>query len=139
MDGVQRTMTVDAPAQAVRASWQTFVDEILAASERLACDQLMCVDAAAAGLVTFEAAGSETTLVTFRVPTDRATLTDVENGALRSAIDDRLRQDLIRFKDYVETDGTAAAKRARGVLAAPCGKTGTGAESIRPADPTRQA
>jgi hypothetical protein len=140
MKTIVQTLEVAAPAPVVSDSWKSFMEWVLVGDRRLACDQLMCVDAVAAGMVRFEPAGDDRTLVSFEVPVDGG---PTDGDGLRTAIDDRLRLDLLRFRDYVEN-----ADRLR--QAGPVGRDAgakrpaarhdlSDAGSVRPADPMRGA
>ncbi len=139
-----QTLEVAAPAPVVSASWQSFMEWVLVGDRRLACDRLMCVDAVAAGMVRFEPAGDDRTLVSFEVPVDGGpTDGDGRSDGLRTAIDDRLRLDLLRFRDYVENSDRLrrAGPVGRDAVTEPRAVRHdlSDAGSIRPADPMRGA
>jgi len=141
---IVQTLEVAAPAAVVSASWQSFMEWVLVGGRRLACDQLMCVDAVAAGMVRFEPAGDDRTRVSFEVPADpEPNDADGAGDGLRTAIDDRLRLDLLRFKDYVEnTDHrrrTGPVGRDAGAKRPAARHDLSDAGSVRPADPMRGA
>ena len=64
--------------------------------QRLACDELACVDAVRAGLVSFEPVAGGRTNVSFNIDCDE------ECGPLREALDQNVARDLVVFKDYIE-------------------------------------
>jgi len=144
MKTIVQTLEVAAPAPQVGGSWQSFMEWVIVGDRRLACDQLMCVDAVAAGMVRFEPAGDDSTLVSFEVPADSGP-NDADGGSdrLRTAIADRLRLDLLRFKDYVEsTDHRRRAGpfgRDAGDVRRAARHDLSDAGSVRPADPMRGA
>lgn len=97
MSTVRRHIEVEAPPSVALATWSHFVRRVRTGRQRLACDELACIDAVRAGLVAFEPAdgGSRTTVV-FNVECD-----DVD-GPPWATLEQNVARDLVVFKDYVE-------------------------------------
>ena len=83
-----------APADA-DAAWGRFVEWVRVGPGRLLCDELSCIDAARSGVVTFAPSSDGRTRATFALDADPA-------GPPADLLEDRLRHDLVMFKDYVE-------------------------------------
>ncbi|MFA4966385.1 MAG: hypothetical protein WC709_12250 [Thermoleophilia bacterium] len=106
MPPVRRQIEVHAPPSAVAAQWSHFVDAALTGSQKLACDELACVDAVHSGLVSFEPAGGGQTTVVFDVAADGA-------GPPPEVVEQRVTRDLVVFKDYVERGGNQVGRPTR--------------------------
>jgi hypothetical protein len=96
MSTVRRQIEVAAPPSVALATWSHFVRWIMSGHQRLACDELACVDAVRAGLVSFEPVGGGRTNVIFNLESDD------ENGPSRAVLEQNVVRDLVVFKDYVE-------------------------------------
>jgi len=108
MSTVRRHIEVEAPPSIALATWSHFVRSVMNGKQRLACDELACVDAVRAGLVSFEAvnAGSRTDVV-FKLDCDD------ENGPSRAVLEQNVARDLVLFKDYIERGGNQVGKPTR--------------------------
>ena len=53
MSTVNRHIEVEAPPSIALATWSHFVRSVMNGRQRLACDELACIDAVRAGLVAF--------------------------------------------------------------------------------------
>ena len=113
MSYVRRHIEVEMSPSVALSTWSHFVRWIMNAHQRLACDELACVDAVRAGLVSFEpVAGGARTDVIFSLECD-----DSESPS-REVMEQNVARDLVVFKDYVERGGhqvgkpTASEKRA---------------------------
>ena len=105
MSTVSRHIEVDLPPSEALAAWPYFTRWIMTGHQRLACDELACVDAVRAGLVAFEPVdGGSRTDVIFNV--DR----DEENGPSLAVLEQNVARDLVVFKDYVERGGNQVGK-----------------------------
>jgi hypothetical protein len=113
MSTVRRHIEVEASPSVALAAWSHFARWIMTGHQRLACDELACVDAVRAGLVAFEPADGGRTNVIFNVDYDE------EHGPSRAVLEQNVARDLVVFKDYVEVAGkhagrpTQAEKKAR--------------------------
>jgi len=108
MSTVRRHIEVDAQPSVALSTWSYFVSWIMTGHQRLACDELACVDAVRAGLVTFEPLdGDSRTDVIFNVDHDE------ENGPSRAVLEHNVDHDLVAFKDYVEVTGKHAGRPTR--------------------------
>ena len=105
MSTVSRHIEVDAPPSVALATWSHFVRSVMSGRQRLACDELACVDAVRAGLVSFEPvnAGSRTSVI-FNLECDE------ENGPSREVVEQNVARDLVLFKDYIERGGNQVGK-----------------------------
>ena len=106
MPPVHRHIEVNVPPTSVGASWSHFVDAVLTGAQKLACDELACVDAIHSGLVSFEPADGGRTSVVFSLEADGS-------GPSPEAVAQRMTRDLIAFKDYVERGGDYAGRPTR--------------------------
>jgi hypothetical protein len=105
MSTVRRHIEVEASPSVALATWSHFVRWVMTGHQRLACDELACVDAVRAGLVTFEPVdGGARTSVVFTVDSDD------ENGPPRSVLEQNVARDLVVFKDYVERGGNQVGR-----------------------------
>jgi uncharacterized membrane protein len=95
MATIQQQIEVAADATLVRQTWSRFIQWVHTGPGRLACDELACVDAVRAGLVTFVPAPGGRTTVVFR-------LEEQAEGPSPTAVRRQLGHDLVVFKDYVE-------------------------------------
>ena len=96
MSTVRRQIQVAAPPSVALATWSHFVRWIMSGHQRLACDELACIDAVRAGLVSFEPVGGGRTTVIFNLECDD------ENGPSRAVLEQNVVRDLVVFKDYIE-------------------------------------
>jgi len=113
MSTVRRHIEVDATPAVALSTWSYFVSWIMTGHQRLACDELACVDAVRAGLVAFEPVGGDSrTDVIFNVDYDE------ENGPSRAVLEHNVDHDLVAFKDYVEVAGKHAGRPTRAEKAA---------------------
>jgi len=103
MATIGRQIDVDAAPPVVAATWDRFIHWAHNGAGRLACDDLACVDAVRAGLVTFVPSSAGGTLVTFRLETQEA-------GPSGDVIARHLGHDLVVFKDYVERVGARGGR-----------------------------
>ncbi len=108
MSTVSRHIEVLAPPSVALATWSHFVRSVMNGRQRLACDELACVDAVRAGLVSFEPvnSGSRTDVI-FSVECDE------ENGPSREVLEQNVARDLVVFKDYIERGGNQVGKPTR--------------------------
>lgn len=108
MSSVRRHIEVEAPPSVALATWSHFVRWIMNGHQHLACDELACVDAVRAGLVSFEPvkAGSRTNVI-FDLDCDD------ENGPSRAVLEQNVARDLAIFKDYVERGGNQVGRPTR--------------------------
>jgi hypothetical protein len=108
MSTVQRHIEVDASPSVTLATWSHFVRWIMTGHQRLACDELACVDAVRAGLVSFEPLddGARTTVL-FTIDCDD------ENGPSQAVLEQNVARDLVVFKDYIERGGNQVGKPTR--------------------------
>jgi len=108
MSTVSRHIAVDATPSVALATWSHFVRWIMTGHQRLACDELACVDAVRAGLVSFESVdGGRRTNVIFNLDYDD------ENGPSRAVLEQNVARDLVVFKDYIERGGNQVGKSTR--------------------------
>lgn len=101
MPTIRREIEIAATLSATAATWPHFIDHVLVGSQKLACDELACLDAVHTGQVTFAPAGDGRTAVTFSVSDDP------EGGVARSVLEQHVARDLVVFKEYVERGGHA--------------------------------
>ena len=105
MSTVRRHIEVEAPPSIALATWSHFVRSVMNGHQRLACDELACVDAVRAGLVSFESVnGGGRTNVVFNLDCDD------ENGPSRAVLEQNVARDLVVFKDYIERGGNQVGK-----------------------------
>ena len=109
MSTVSRHIEVHAPPSVALATWSHFVRWVMNGRQRLACDELACVDAVRAGLVSFEPvdAGSRTDVI-FNLECDE------ENGPSREVLEQNVARDLVVFKDYIERGGQSGRQAHEG-------------------------
>ena len=108
MSTVRRHIEVEAPPSVALATWSHFVRWIMSGHQRLACDDLACVDAVRAGLVSFEpVGGGGRTTVIFKLDCDE------ECGPLRDELEQNVARDLVVFKDYIERGDNWVGKPTR--------------------------
>jgi hypothetical protein len=97
MSTVHRHIEVQAPPSVALATWSHFVRWIMSGHQRLACDELACIDAVRAGVVAFEPVdGGARTNVVFNIDSYE------EHGPLREELERNVARDLVVFKDYIE-------------------------------------
>jgi hypothetical protein len=105
---IHRHIEVQAPPSVALATWSHFVRWVMTGHQRLACDELACVDAVRAGLVRFEPVeGGSRTDVSFNLECDE------EGGPSRAALERSLDRDLVVFKDYMERGDNWVGKPTR--------------------------
>ena len=107
MSTVRRHIEVAAPPSVALATWSHFTRSVMNGHQRLACDELACVDAVRAGLVAFEPADSGRTNVIFNLDYDE------ENGPSRAVLEQNVARDLVIFKDYIERGGNQVGRPTR--------------------------
>jgi hypothetical protein len=95
MATISRQTVVEGPLTVVESSWPRFVQWVLTGHAKLACDELLCVDAIRSGRVRFEEDGARSTRVVFELVGDPESLPLDE-------IERLVTHDLLAFKDYVE-------------------------------------
>jgi hypothetical protein len=100
---IRHQIAVHAPPSETSASWSHFIDAVITGSQRLACDQLACVDAAHRGMVSFTPAGHGHTTVVFRLEAGGS-------GPSPAILEQLVTRDLVLFKDYVERGGHEAGR-----------------------------
>ncbi len=98
MATISKQMEVLAAPSVVAATWSRFIEWAHHGPSRLACDELACVDAVRAGLVSFEPSAAGFTAVTF-------SLAPEPGGPAEDVLEGQLEHDLVIFKDYVERSG----------------------------------
>jgi hypothetical protein len=103
MSTVRRHIEVEAPPSVALATWSHFARWIMTGHQRLACDELACVDAVRAGLVSFEPADNGHTTVVFVLDSD-------DEGPSRAVLEQNLARDLVVFKDYIERGGNQVGR-----------------------------
>ena len=104
MSEVCRQITVEAAPPVAEAAWPHFVHSVLSGHQRLACDELACVDSVHAGLVSFEPAADGMTTVVFSLDTNG------DDTVSPQVLEQNVTRDLVVFKDYVERGGASAGK-----------------------------
>ena len=105
MSTVRRQIEVKAPPSIALATWSHFARWVMRGHQRLACDELACVDAVRAGLVSFEPVdGGSRTDVIFTVDWDE------ESGLSLAVVQQNVARDLVVFKDYIERGGNPVGK-----------------------------
>jgi hypothetical protein len=107
MSTVRRHIEVEASPEVTLAAWSHFVRWIMSGHQRLACDELTCVDAVRAGVVAFAPAGGGRTDVIFTIDCDE------ESGPTQEVIEQNVARDLVVFKDYIERVGHDAGRATR--------------------------
>lgn len=107
MSTLSRQIDVDAPVAVTSATWSHFVKSVMTGHQRLACDELACVDAVRAGLVRFEPASDDRTTVVFTLEDDGP------GGPSPQVLEQNMTRDLVWFKDYVERGDNQAGKPSR--------------------------
>jgi hypothetical protein len=108
MPTVSRHIEVHAPPSVALATWSHFVRSVMNGRQRLACDELACVDAVRAGVVAFEPVdGGGGTTVTFNIDCEE------ECGPLRDVLEQNVARDLVVFKDYIERGDNWVGKPTR--------------------------
>ncbi len=95
---IRRQADVDLPRSDVEAAWTYFAHWIVMGKAKMACDELVCVDAVRSGLIRFEEAGRRRTSVIFELDAPDDTSLPVEE------IERLVAKDLSAFKEYVEHD-----------------------------------
>ena len=103
MATIRREIEVDAAPSVVDAIWKHFIEWAHNGPSRLACDELACVDAVRAGLVTFTPSSTGRTTVVFAYAAEADVPAAEEVGR-------HLGHDLVVFKDYVERGGHQVGK-----------------------------
>ena len=96
MSEVRRQILVEAAPSVTASTWSHFIQWILSGHQRLACDELACVDAVRIGMISFEPADSGFTTVVFRVDTDG------DDTVSPQVLEQNMARDLVVFKDYIE-------------------------------------
>jgi hypothetical protein len=104
MSEVRRQITVRAAPSVAEAAWPHFVHSVLSGHQRLACDELACVDAVHAGLISFEPAADGTTTVVFSLDTHG------DDTVSPQTLEQNVTRDLVVFKDYLEAGGGKGGK-----------------------------
>jgi hypothetical protein len=103
MATIRRQIAVDAAPSVVAATWSRFIEWAHHGPSRLACDELACVDAVRAGLVSFEPSATGRTTVTFSIDPE-------PGGPAAELLGHQLGHDLVVFKDYMERSGNRVGK-----------------------------
>jgi hypothetical protein len=105
MATISREIRVQAQPQESDAAWQEFVRRALSGQSKLACDELVCVNAVENGSVAFAPSEGGATRVTFRldIPDDEPELPEAELAR-------KMTHDLILFKDFVEQGRRGAGR-----------------------------
>lgn len=98
MATIRREIEVDAAPSVVAATWKRFIEWAHNGPSRLACDEIACVDAVRAGLVTFTTSPTGHTTVVFAYEAEAG-------GPAAEEVARHLGHDLVVFKDYVERSG----------------------------------
>lgn len=105
MSSVRRHIEVEAVPSVALATWSHFIRWVMSGHQRLACDELACVDAVRAGLVSFEPVdGGSRTDVIFTVDWDE------ESGLSLAVVQQNVARDLVVFKAYIEVGGHQVGK-----------------------------
>jgi hypothetical protein len=106
MATISRQTLVEAPLGVVESSWPPFVQWVLTGHAKLACNQLVCIDALQSGRVRFEKVGEQRTRIAFELvdDTDSLPLDEIER---------LVTHDLLAFRDYLEKHRGKDAKTAR--------------------------
>jgi hypothetical protein len=105
MPVIRESIAVEARLDVVRDAWPYFVDWVLVGQRKMLCTEIACVRAAHDGHVTFEPFDEGRTRVAFHIDSDGVGIDD-------EVLAQRLRQDLMLFRDYVE--GELLSRRERG-------------------------
>jgi hypothetical protein len=107
---ISESIDIDAAMSEVRTQWPRFVEWVLVGPSKLACDELICVDPTRDGVVRFEERpdGGAHVVLQAEVPG-----TEGQNGVV-----DKLRHDLLLFRQYVESPDRASGAGAREVATA---------------------
>jgi hypothetical protein len=108
---IRQSIEVDAPVGDVAAQWPQFIEWALVGPSRLACNELVCVDPARSALVRFEERASGHACVEVELEVPHAQVPGNGDGS-RDEIEDKLRHDLLLFKEYVENDRSASRSGA---------------------------
>ncbi|GEM_PF-956760 len=103
MSTIRKQIEVLAAPSVVAATWSRFIEWAHHGPSRLACDELACVDAVRAGLVSFEPSPAGFTTVTF-------SLAPEPGAPARAVLEGQLEHDLVVYKDYVERSGNEVGK-----------------------------
>ena len=103
MTTIRREIDVDEAPSVVAATWKRFIEWAHNGPSRLACDELACVDAVRAGLVSFTPSPTGRTTVVFAYEAEAG-------GPADDEVARHLGHDLVVFKDYVERSGHQVGK-----------------------------
>jgi hypothetical protein len=104
MATLRRQIHVEASPAVTEASWPQFVHAVRHGQHRLACDDLVCVDAIKSGMITFVPGDGAHTVVEFAFETDG------EGQPAAEVVEQNMARDLVVFKDYVERGGSDYGK-----------------------------
>lgn len=99
MATLRRRIEVEAPPSVTEATWSHFVRSVHHGQHHLACDELVCIDAVQAGMVSFAPGEGAHTIVEFAFETDGA------GQPSPDIVEQNMARDLVVFKDYVERGG----------------------------------
>jgi hypothetical protein len=108
---IRQSIEVEAPVDVAAAQWPRFIEWALVGPSRLACDELVCVDPARSATVRFEEHASGHACVEVELEVPYAPVADGGDGS-GDGFEDRLRHDLLMFKEYVESDRSASRSGA---------------------------
>jgi hypothetical protein len=104
MSELRRQILVEAAPSVTEAAWSHFIRWIISGHQRLACDELACVDAVRVGLISFEPAAGGWTTVVFTVDTNG------DDTVPPQVLEQNMARDLVVFKDYVERGDDSVGK-----------------------------
>ena len=101
---LRRQIEVEAPPSVTEATWGHFISSVRNGHQRLTCDDLVCVDAVRAGMITFTSAPEARTRVEFAIELDGAANPSPQQ------MEQNMMRDLVTFRDYVERGGNEFGK-----------------------------
>jgi hypothetical protein len=102
---ISREIRVQAPPPESNAAWDEFIRRALGGRSKLACDELVCVNAVENGSVAFAPSEGGATRVMFRLD-----IPDGEPALPEAELAHHMTHDLILFKDFVEQGSRGAGQ-----------------------------
>ncbi len=111
MATVEQSIEVDVPLVSVQEGWERFAEWVLIGNYRLVCDALSCERLTDGETVSFTGLGSSRSRITVHFDFDDASSPDPAEK-LRH-ISTRLAQDLMYFREYLDTDLTGRYRETR--------------------------
>ena len=110
MATLRRRIEVETSPSRTEATWSHFVRAVRRGQHHLSCDDLVCIDAVQAGMITFAPGGDGRTVVEFTLETDG------DGQPSPDIMEQHMARDLVVFKDYVERGGGDYGKATPGEL-----------------------